>query len=163
MIDDMFALPRKKKASTKKTSTSRLRTKSGTLRIRKSKRVPTSTQQRYGTRRELLRSLALHELGWCTDDNLLYIKVGKAIKPVASGGSGGTDIEIKGLSDEVIVTKDSSTGKDIYTISLAGTVEDALVPAPPPAGAAGKVLTANEDGTFAWKDPVVSSVEELDL
>jgi hypothetical protein len=102
-------------------------------------------------------------LGWCTDDNLLYIKIGRSLKPVARGGGGGTDIDIRGASDEVIVHKDSSTGVDVYTISLAGSVENALVPDPPPVGASGKVLTANEDGTYAWQDPPVDSVSTINL
>jgi len=152
-------VPPKKKAARKTT-----KSKTGTLRIRKSRAMPSKTAQRYGTRRELLRNLTNHELGWCTDDNLLYIKIGKALRPVASGGGGGgTDIEIKGVSNQVVVKKDSSTGKDVYTISLAGAVIDAQVPPPPTTGAAGKVLTANDGGSFTWQDPPVKSTSTIDL
>lgn len=139
-------------------------TKSATVRVRKSKAIPSKIQQHYGTRRELLRTLIHHELGWCTDDNLLYIKIGRTLKPVAKKEGSISDLDIVGTSNEVIVTKDSSTGKDIYTISLAGTVENALVPpVVPQTGMDGKILTANEDGTFEWKKPVVSSTDEIDL
>jgi len=161
MMDEVLT-PKKK--TTKKKAATKLKTKGGTLRIRKSKAMPSQTQQRYGTRRELLRQLAHHELGWSTDDNLLYIKIGKALRPVASGGGGGgTDIEIKGVSNQVVVKKDSSTGKDVYTISLAGAVIDAQVPPPPSTGAAGKVLTASDDGSFAWQDPPVKAIGTIDL
>ena len=151
-------VPSKKKAARKPA-----KTKTGTLRIRKSRAIPSKVTQRYGTRRELLRYLKEHELGWCTDDELLYIKIGKAIRPIASGGGSGTDIEIKGVSDQVIVRKDSSTGKDVYTISLAGAVIDAQVPPPPTTGAAGKVLTANDDGSFEWQDPPVKTTGTIEL
>ena len=155
-----------KKKTTGKSSTTKTKkgTKSGTIRLRKSDAIPVKIQQRYGTRRELLRNLVHHELGWCTDDDLLYIKVGKALKPVARNGGSIADLDIVGTTDEVIVTKDSSGGKDVYTISLAGTVENALVPeVPQQMGVAGMVLTANEDGTFEWKKPVVSSTDEIEL
>lgn len=157
------AITGKKKTKTTDTPKTKRGTKSGTIRLRKSEAIPVKIQERYGTRRELLRNLVHHELGWCTDDNLLYIKVGKALKPVAKNEGSIADLDIVGTADEVVVTKDSSGGKDVYTISLAGIVEDALVPQPPMVGAAGKVLTANEDGTFEWKEPIVSSVEELEL
>lgn len=162
MFGDLFASI---KASAKKTTQkakAKNGTKSGTTRLRNSKAVPSKVQQRYGTRRQLLKLLTNHELGWSTDDNLLYIKVGRSLKPVATSG-GETGIEIKGTSDEVIVHKDTSTGGTVYTISLAGTVEDALVPEPPQVGAAGKVLTANEDGSYTWQDPPVDSVTTVDL
>lgn len=162
MISELFGAAKKAlKSKAKKTKTG---TKSGTTRLRKSKAIPSKTQQRYGTRRELLRSLVHHELGWCTDDNLLYIKIGKALKPVAKNEGGIADLDIVGTTDQVVVTKDSSSGRDVYTISLAGIVENALVPeVPQQAGVAGMVLTANEDGTFEWKKPVVSSTDEIEL
>ena len=57
--------------SKKKKKTAPRKTKTGTLRIRKSRAMPSKVTQRYGTRRELLRYLKEHELGWCTDDELL--------------------------------------------------------------------------------------------
>lgn len=154
---DPVVPPKKKKTTTKK------KTKTGTLRIRRSRAIPSKVASRYGTRRELLRYLVNHELGWCTDDNLLYIKIGKALKPIGQGGGSGADFEIRGISDQVVVTKDSTSGKDIYTIALANEVIQAQVPPPPATGAAGKVLTANEDGTFTWQDPIVDSVDEIEL
>lgn len=161
MISELFGAA--KKAIKGKTKAHKTGTKSGTTRLRKSKAIPSKTQQRYGSRRELLRKLVHHELGWCTDDNLLYIKIGKAIRPIAAGG-GIANLDIRGTSDEVTVTKTYDGDLAVYTISLAGEVENALVPpVPPQAGVAGMVLTANEDGTFEWKKPVVSSTDEIDL
>lgn len=157
------AITGKKKTKTTDTPKTKRGTKSGTIRLRKSEAIPVKIQERYGTRRELLRNLVHHELGWCTDDNLLYIKVGKAIRPIAAGG-GIANLDIRGTSDEVTVTKTYDGDLTIYTISLAGEVENALVPpVPPQTGVSGMVLTANEDGTFEWKEPIVSSVEELEL
>lgn len=167
MISGLFgtiatAVRGKKKSKTTATKTKR-GVKSGTIRLRNSDAVPVKIQERYGTRRELLRNLVHHELGWCTDDDLLYIKVGKALKPVAKNEGSIADLDIVGVSEQIKVTKDSSGGKDIYTISLADEAIQAQVPPPPSMGAAGKVLTANEDGTFGWKEPVVSSTEEIEL
>jgi hypothetical protein len=158
------AITGKKKTKTTDTPKTKRGTKSGTIRLRKSEAIPVKIQERYGTRRELLRNLVHHELGWCTDDNLLYIKIGKVLKPVAKNEGSIADLDIVGTTDQVVVTKDSSGGKDVYTISLAGTVENALVPeVPQQVGVAGMVLTANEDGTFEWKKPVVSSTDEIEL
>lgn len=151
-----------KKAAAKKAAKPRNGTKSATIKIRDSKRIPGSIQQRYGTRRELLQKLALHELGWCTTDNLLYIKLEHSLKAVASD-SGGTPVEIQGTADQVEVKAHQEGDVTVYTLSLADVIVDAQVPPVPEIAPEGKVLMANAEGKMEWADLPVYSADEVEL
>lgn len=134
------------------------KSKQGTIRMRKSNVVPAQIQQRSGSRRQLLNLLGDRELGWCTTDSMLYIKIGKALRPIATSGISGLDVV--GTTNQVEVKK-STVGKEVrYTISLADVIVDAQVPPPP---VPGKVLTSVDEGAFEWKDPTVYEILTEDI
>lgn len=121
-----------------------------------------TVEQSAGSISELRRILSDGELGWCTGDNTLYIKVGNVVRPVAEGGGTSEPVEVRGTEGQLVVTSTMESGVEVFTVSLAEQVVESQVPTPVP-GDVGKVLTADDDGKFEWVEPVVETVTTITL